>query len=316
MNSAAGVSTRLALACLALTCLVLQSGPLAAQVTPAPRPQNPSPMVERTRAHERVPERQLPGVRFELSGFLSRPAHVFVPAGVDLARGVSLLVHFHGAPYVAEHAVAAADAPWIAVVVNLGAGTGVYERTFEETAVFDTLLHAVSRRLHEESGGAAIPQDRIVVSAYSAGHGAVRALMRHPRGGLPVAGALLLDGIHTGYVPAGTVLHDGGRLDSAGLDPFVELAAAAVRGDLPVLITHSEVFPGTFASTTETVNHLLDELGLRRTAVLRWGPGGMQQLSEVRSGRLLVQGFAGNSAPDHADHLHGLAEFLRLLDDL
>jgi hypothetical protein len=50
--------------------------------------------------------------------------------------------------------------------------------------------------------------------------------------------------------------------------------------------------------------------------VLEWGPVGMQQLGEARAGRLLVRGFAGNSAPDHVDHLHGLPEFLRLLDSL
>ena len=80
-----------------------------------------------------------------------------------------------------------------------------------------------------------------------------------------------------------------------------------------MLITHSEVFPGTFASTTETTDWLLRQLKLRRRPVLRWGPGGMQQLSEVRRGRLAVMGFAGNSAPDHMDHLHGMATWLRTL---
>jgi hypothetical protein len=287
---------------------------LAAQEPPVPpRPQNPSPMVERTRTHERVPEQQLPGVRFVLDDLLARPVHVFVPAGVEPGNA-SLLVHFHGAAYVAEHAVSAVGTPWVLAVVNLGAGTGVYERAFSDAAVFDTLLDAIAGRLGADDA-AAPAWDRLVVSAYSAGHGAVRALLREPNVAARIAGALLLDGIHTGYVPQGTVLHEGGRLDATGLEPYVELGRAAMRGDRAVLITHSAVFPGTFASTTETVDYLLDALDLPRTAVLRWGPVGMQQLSEVRSGRLLVQGFAGNSAPDHADHLHGMAAFLRLLTE-
>jgi hypothetical protein len=36
----------------------------------------------------------------------------------------------------------------------------------------------------------------------------------------------------------------------------------------------------------------------------------MQQLSVVRSGRFEVLGFAGNSAPDHIDHLHAMPELL------
>jgi hypothetical protein len=39
----------------------------------------------------------------------------------------------------------------------------------------------------------------------------------------------------------------------------------------------------------------------------------MQQLSEARSGRLELMGFAGNSAPDHIDHLHAMPELLQRL---
>jgi hypothetical protein len=44
--------------------------------------------------------------------------------------------------------------------------------------------------------------------------------------------------------------------------------------------------------------------------VLHWGPVGTQQLSEARQGKLRVAGFAGNSAPDHVDHLRALPDFL------
>ena len=36
----------------------------------------------------------------------------------------------------------------------------------------------------------------------------------------------------------------------------------------------------------------------------------MQQLSEVRAGRFELFGFAGNTGPDHIDHLHAMPEFL------
>jgi hypothetical protein len=39
----------------------------------------------------------------------------------------------------------------------------------------------------------------------------------------------------------------------------------------------------------------------------------MQQISEVRKGNLAILGYAGNSAPDHIDHLHGMPEFLTML---
>jgi hypothetical protein len=40
---------------------------------------------------------------------------------------------------------------------------------------------------------------------------------------------------------------------------------------------------------------------------------GTQQLSEIKAGKLLIMGFAGNSAPDHVDQLHSLSAYLKLI---
>ena len=109
------------------------------------------------------------------------------------------------------------------------------------------------------------------------------------------------------------MIEKGGVLDTTKLAEFVRFGRAAMRGDKSFVITHSEIFPGTFASTTETADYLVQALGLKRKAVLEWGPGGMQQLSEVRSGKFSILGFAGNTGPDHIDHMHGLPSFLSLL---
>jgi hypothetical protein len=156
---------------------------------------------------------------------------------------------------------------------------------------------------------------RVTLVGFSAGHGAVRAILRDPKAFARVDAVLLLDGMHTSYVPEGTVVEKGGTLDPKNLEAFVRFAQAAMRGEKRFLVTHSEIFPGTFASTTETADYLLHALGLKRTPVLKWGPRGMQQLSEVSSGKFRLLGFAGNSAPDHIDQLHGMPEFLRALED-
>jgi hypothetical protein len=116
--------------------------------------------------------------------------------------------------------------------------------------------------------------------------------------------------MHTSYVPEGTVLATGGTLDTTNLVAFADFARAAIRGEKRFLVTHSEIFPGMFASTTETADWLLHTLGLHRAPVLRWGPRRMQQLSEVHAGRFELLGFAGNSAPDHIDQLHAMPELL------
>ncbi len=124
---------------------------------------------------------------------------------------------------------------------------------------------------------------------------------------------MLLDGMHTSYVPEGQVLAAGGVLDTANLASLTEFARASVRGEKRMLIAHSEIFPGTYASTTETADRTIQSLGLRRTPVLEWGPRGMQQLSAVRIGRFEVLGFAGTTAPDHIDQLHAMRELLSRL---
>ena len=109
------------------------------------------------------------------------------------------------------------------------------------------------------------------------------------------------------------VVAEGGTLEEREVAGLVRCARVASRGDKRFLITHSEIFPGSFASTTETTDYLVQALGLRRTSVLRWGPRGMQQLSEVKTGRFEIEGFAGNAGPDHIDQFHGMPEFLRTL---
>ena len=102
-------------------------------------------------------------------------------------------------------------------------------------------------------------------------------------------------------------------MDGAGLEPFLSYARLAAAGKKRMLVAHSEVFPGTYASTTETAGYLLEQLQIQRKPVLRWGALGMQQVSNARKERFQLRGFAGNSAPDHVDHFHALFAWLKAL---
>jgi len=286
---------------------------IAAAQTPAPPPasQNPSPMVESTRAHERLTRRELGGTTRAVAGPQGKPIELWIPATLRADR-THLVVHFLGAAWLPQQAVAALGGDAVAAVVNIGAGSGIYDRSFSDPAAFDSLLASVAREVGAVAGREARLR-RVTLSGFSAGHGAIRAILREPRHFARVDAVLLLDGMHTSYVPEGTVLEKGGTLDARNLEGWVRFAQAAMRGEKRFVVTHSEIFPGTFASTTETADWLLRELGLRRTPVLRWGPRGMQQLSETRSGGFALLGFAGNTAPDHIDHLHALPELLARL---
>lgn len=206
--------------------------------------------------------------------------------------GRDLLIHFHGAAWLP---IQVAPAALHVAVVHLGSGSRVYEQPFLDPEAFPRLLESLGAKF-----------DRVYVSAFSAGYGAVRAILRTHADA--IEGVLLLDGLHTSYVPEGSP----GTLDIAKLEPFVAFARRAVAEEKAFVVSHSEIVPGSYASTTECADHLLSALALRRKAVQRRGPAGMRQLSEARGGRFVVLGYAGTTAAGHVDHLHALGELLRL----
>lgn len=316
--SAAGKAVARTATVVACVAAIASPAALDAQsATPPPASQNPSPMVEETRAHVRLAPRELGGARRAFAGPQGKPVEVWIPDSVGRAGSLDVVIHFHGAAWLAQQAASRLSPAAVSAVVNLGAGSQTYDRAFADPAAFDSLLAGVARevaavapRVAAHDIVVAASPTRVALTGFSAGHGAIRAILREPRHFARVDAVLLLDGMHTSYIPERTVLAEGGVLDIRNLEAFLRFAGMAVRGEKRFMITHSEIFPGTFASTTETADYLLRGLRLRRTPVLRWGPRGMQQLSEVHAGGFTLLGFAGNSAPDHVDHLHGMPEFL------
>src|SRR5688572_12982554 len=80
---------------------------LAQTPSPAPAAQNPSPMVEHSRAHERVEPREVAGVRRSFNGPLGKPVEVFIPSSTKRADALHLVVSFLGAAFIPSQAVAA-----------------------------------------------------------------------------------------------------------------------------------------------------------------------------------------------------------------
>src|SRR5688572_4153540 len=98
----------LAAAAGAVACAPLPAPPVAPVAaaapapTPAPPSQNPSPMVETTRAHERLTRRRLSGTAREFIGPAGRPVELFVPEGTGSREAPDLLIHFHGAAWLVQ----------------------------------------------------------------------------------------------------------------------------------------------------------------------------------------------------------------------
>jgi len=253
----------------------------------AQEPQNPSPMVEHTRAHPRVAQQNPPG---------RREGNLFIPAKLKLRAETPLLIFFHGGDWLPQVAVARRSRM---AVMAFPPSMKDPEKLMEAIAAAEAVAH--------------VKFSPLTLGGWSAGCGAIRDLLLKSQELFNRTHALLLiDGIHTDYVN-GKPGPAESAINTDKLENWVRFAKLAITGQRRMIVTHSEIFPGTFASTTETADYLLSALHLKRVPVLRWGPMRTQQLSEARAGGFRLIGYAGNSAPDHVDQLHSLADYLEWL---
>src|SRR5690349_2085015 len=93
------VATTVRLAVIA-TVIVLGRSSLvvaqAGQTTTVPAAsQNPSPMVEETRSHQRLTQRSLGGVQRSFVGPEGKPVELWLPESARTRADIDLVVHFH-----------------------------------------------------------------------------------------------------------------------------------------------------------------------------------------------------------------------------
>lgn len=269
-------------------------------------PQNPSPMTDTTRPHPRIAKVEVPGHRTELATL--KGAILYTGPKVNADKAVPLIIHFHGVSWLMEYHIAKHFPNAALITVNLGSGSRVYGNPFVQPEMFQALINEAGKALGSKKGWSSI-----TLVGFSAGYGAVRAILRHDQNFRLVNNVLLLDGIHASYVPEGQRLADGGVINADDLDSYVKFAREAVAGNKRFLISHSEIFPATYASTTECVDYLLSTLGIKRKPKLKNGPVGMQQTSEVDVKGFHIRGYAGNTGEDHGDQLQAMPEWLKLL---
>ncbi len=102
----------------------------ATQQTPSPAAQNPSPMVEHTRAHPRLAKESPPSDRYPLP-----LGTLFVPQHLRHNRPATLLFFFHGGDWLPELA-ASRQRQMAVVTVQAGSGSSSYVRLFQDPARF------------------------------------------------------------------------------------------------------------------------------------------------------------------------------------
>ena len=219
---------------------------------------------------------------------------------------IPVWLHLHGDRATVEAAFTASGASGILVNVTLPGLSKIYADYFSAPAVFPGLLRDVEAALRRESPDKSWRLARLTVSSFSAGFGGVRQLLNQPVAFERIAALVMADSIYCGY--AGDSAEK--RVETELMAGFLRFARLAADGEKQMLVTHTRQLPEGYASTTETADYLIRELGGTREPILQEWPGGLRLLSRFARGQLEILGFDGDAGADHGRHLRAVGIFL------
>jgi hypothetical protein len=219
-----------------------------------------------------------------------------VRGGVTKDGRFDMVVHFHGHDPVRREFVKVMDGA-VLVGIDLGIGSGAYQQTFQSAKVFQDLVASVEKEVAQQRGLKSAKARKIALSGWSAGYGAIEQILRQ-KDGKDVDAVILLDGLHASYAPDGS-------LEKGGLEPFVDYAKRAKAGKRFMYVSHSSIIPPGYASTTETVNQLIHDIGgsPKKGKPRKADPMGLELNSTFDSGNFHARGFDGNDKMDHCAHI-------------
>ena len=266
--------------------------------TSLPCRRTPRPWSSTPRPHPRLTQTTPPGRREKLE-----LGTLFIPEKLH-TKTPKLLFFFHGGDWLPQYA-AAQQKDTAVITIQSGAGSSNYIRLFLDTKRFLALIA-------EAQAKSGLTFSEIDLAGWSAGCGAARQIL-HDQRFLRPRPRSPLHRRHPHRLRQRPPGPTESQINTDNLQIWIRFGQDAMAGKKRFIIVHSEIFPGTFASTTETTDYLLTQWHLSPHPVVKWGPMKTQMISEVNSGGLTVIGFAGNAAPDHVDLLNSLPDYLRWL---
>ncbi len=216
-----------------------------------------------------------------------------------------VVFHFHGHEPIRKEWVQVMDRT-VLVAVTLGVSSAPYVQAFSSPHRFERLVKSVEKAVATHIGKKTAKARKIGLSAWSAGYGALLRILDQPYGKRVVDTAVVLDGMHSSYIR--------GRASATQLGPFIRFAERAAQGKRFMFVSHSSIIPPGYASSTETANLLLHEIGGKPSAAKprRGDPMGLELLSRFSRRDLHVRGFAGNDKMDHCAHIGLFRDILRV----
>jgi hypothetical protein len=228
---------------------------------------------------------------------------------------VNLIFHLHGSHTQVRQNIYDSGVNSVGISIVLNGLSSVYSNQFDRTTnrgFFQSVLDEALSIL-ETQGIVQQPQwGTICLSAFSAGYGGVREIIAVPEYYSIIKILYCADCPHTSYV-------SGNQVNPAQMVDFLRFSQDAAAGTTHFLQTHSQIVPGTYASTTECADYLIAGVGATRISDPKtyYGVGmsgrDMQQLTTATLGNFKIRGFSGNTANDHMDHFYVMDIFYKEL---
>jgi hypothetical protein len=231
---------------------------------------------------------------------------IFIPSTYQQRPGnvADLLVHFHGDPQTFWNNAKYANLNTIIVTVNYSGLSSAYETPFSNQALFASVINEALTTVRARPE---IPDtlnwDKLAVSSFSAGYGAVRQILENSTYRNDIDVLLAADSLYA------TTAGDGTPLDSQMAD-YKTFALAAKNGQKTFLFSHSQVPTFTYEETRECGDELMQYLGITGSTFNQQGLGDLDFYRHAKSGNFELWGALGTDGDSHLEHLRYIGEFL------
>lgn len=230
---------------------------------------------------------------------------VFIPSTYQARSGnvADVLVHFHGDPQTVWNNAKYAKLNTIVVTVNYSGLSSAYSTPFSNASLFQTILDEALTKVRQQADFADNLQwDKLGVSSFSAGYGAVREILKSTGYRNQIDALLAADSLYA------STAGDGTPLDSQMAD-YKTFATLAKSGQKTFLYSHSQVPTFTYETTGECGDELMQHLGITTSPYNANGLGTLNFYRRAQSGNFKLWGALGTDGDSHLEHLRYIGEF-------
>lgn len=225
------------------------------------------------------------------------------------ANAQTLTMHFHTAPQfiIHEHVRRGSRNPL--ACFQLGEGSAVYRRAFEEPERFARVLSVIAEAIQKRSSKNVVIR-AIELSSFSAGYGAIRELVKSRAAFQQISAVVLADSMYGSLATNAAVRQPSPE----HIDVWVPLARAAMKREKTFVFTYSEVPTPSYASSAECAAALIHALSLTNSPVTPHAESLFPLLRRTDFGNLHLWGYGGTNAPAHVAHVRHLADIWKTID--